>query len=198
MVMDLQTFLTNCQKAIGYQFRNTDLLRRGLTHSSGADTPFDSNERMEFLGDAVLGYVICTELFTSFPNLLEGDMTKIKSSVVSRTTCQKVASEIGLNHFLILGRGLCQANQIPHSILANAMESLIAAIYLDGGFEQAKKFILRHFQKEIEKMLDDHDADNFKSILQQYAQKNHGNSPEYKLLEVTGPDHRKTFNIGVR
>ena len=196
--MELQRFLANCQKRIGYEFENTEYLRTALTHSSGADTPQASNERMEFLGDSVLGYVICDYLFHEHPDMLEGDMTKIKSAVVSRATCQKLAKQIGMEECLILGRGLSRAQRIPLSILANTMESLIAAIYLDGGIPPAREFILRVFQEEIGKMLEDHDADNYKSVLQHISQKRFGKTPEYVLLEIKGPEHFKTFHVMVR
>jgi ribonuclease-3 len=196
--MDLDTFLTNCQKQIGYTFRNPEFLRTALTHSSGADSPQSSNERMEFLGDSILGYVICNYLFDTFPDMLEGDMTKIKSAVVSRATCQLVCKRLGLDKFLILGRGLGRSLHVPDSIFANAVESFIAAIYLDRGLETARRFILNVFREEIEKMLQNHDADNYKSVLQHYSQKYLGNTPEYKMLEVIGPEHRKSFNVEVR
>ena len=196
--MELQRFLDNCQKRLGYEFKNTAYLRTALTHSSGADTPQTSNERMEFLGDSILGYVICDHLFHEYPDMLEGDMTKIKSAVVSRTTCQKIARAIGMEECLILGRGLSRAQRIPLSILANTLESLIAAIYLDGGIAPAQKFILRVFREEIDKMLEDHDADNYKSVLQHISQKRLGKTPEYVLLEIKGPEHFKTFHVMVR
>ena len=196
--MDLEKFLANCQTQLGYTFRNKTLLRTALTHSSGADTPISSNERMEFLGDAVLAYVICDYLYEKLPNTLEGDMTKVKSSVVSRVTCQKICKQLGLDKFLILGRGLGRSNKIPGSIFANTLESFIAAVYLDGGMEEARKFILRVFQGEIDEMLQDCDAHNHKSVLQQQCQKHEGHIPEYKILDVQGPEHRKTFNVQVR
>ena len=196
--MNLERFLANCQSQMGYTFRNKKLLRTALTHASGADTPVSSNERMEFLGDAVLGYVICDHLYEMLPNTLEGDMTKVKSSVVSRSTCQKICKQLGLDKFLILGRGLGRSNRIPDSIFANTLEAFIAAVYLDGGMEAARKFILRVFQDDIEEMLQNGDAHNHKSVLQQHCQKHLGHTPEYQVLDVRGPEHRKTFNIQVR
>ena len=196
--MDLEQFLANCQSQMGYVFRNKELLRTALTHASGAETPSQSNERMEFLGDAVLGYVICDHLYTILPNTPEGDMTKVKSSVVSRFTCQKICKQLGLDKFLILGRGLGSANRIPDSIFANTLEAFIAAVYLDGGIGAARKFVLRVFQQDIEEMLQNGDAYNYKSVLQQHCQKYEGYTPEYKVLDVQGPAHRKTFNVQVR
>ncbi|MDR1477653.1 MAG: ribonuclease III [Planctomycetaceae bacterium] len=190
--------MTNCQNEIGYKFNDQTILRTALTHSSSADTPELSNERMEFLGDSVLGHVMCEYLFRSFPKMLEGEMTKIKSSVVSRSTCHKIATEIGLDKFLIVGRGLSKVNRLPNSIFANAMESLIAAIFLDGGLEAARKFILETFKSEIEKMLADCNANNYKSTLQTHSQKILGCIPEYKLLEIKGPEHFKSFHVSVQ
>ena len=197
LVMELEKFLANCQSQMGYTFKNKTLLRTALTHASGADTPAQSNERMEFLGDAVLGYVICDHLYEKLPNTPEGDMTKVKSSVVSRSTCQKICKQLGLDKFLILGRGLGHANRIPDSIFANTLEAFIAAVYLDGGMEEARKFVLRVFHDDITEMLKDGDAYNFKSVLQQFCQKREGLTPEYKVLNVQGPEHRKTFNVQV-
>ena len=195
--MDLEKFLANCQSQLDYTFRNKELLRTALTHASAADTPIASNERMEFLGDAVLAYVICDYLYERLPNTLEGDMTKVKSSVVSRATCHKVCKRLGLDKFLILGRGLGCSNRIPDSIFANTLESFIAAVYLDGGMEEARKFILRVFLEEIDAMLLDSDAHNHKSVLQHHCQKYLGHIPEYKILSIHGPEHRKTFNVQV-
>jgi len=195
--MDLEKFLANCQSQMGYTFHNRDFLQNALTHASGAETPCQSNERMEFLGDAVLAYVICDHLYETLPNTLEGDMTKVKSSVVSRATCQKVCKQLGLDKFLILGRGLGHSNRIPDSIFANALEAFIAAVYLDGGMEEARKFVLRVFRDDITAMLQDSDAHNHKSVLQQHCQKYEGHTPEYKILHIQGPEHRKTFNVQV-
>ena len=196
--MDLERFLANCQSQMGYTFRNKELLRTALTHASGADTPCQSNERMEFLGDAVLGYVICDHLYGQLPDTLEGDMTKVKSSVVSRSTCQKICKQLGLDKFLILGRGLGRSNRIPDSIFANTLEAFIAAVYLDGGMEEARQFVLRVFREDIEEMLQDGDAHNHKSVLQTHSQKYLGYVPEYKVLDIHGPEHRKSFHVQVR
>ncbi|GHT14210.1 ribonuclease 3 [Planctomycetales bacterium] len=195
--MDINTFLANCQEQIGIKFRDTALLRMALTHSSGADTPQQSNERMEFLGDSVLAYTICNHLYSTFPDMLEGDMTKIKSSVVSRMTCGNICKKLGLDKFLILGRGLGQKNRVPDSVFANLLEAFIAAVYLDGGYKKAQEFVLRVFQDDIEFMLENRDAYNYKSVLQNYAQRHLRTRPEYKVVTIGGPEHRKAFNIAV-
>src|SRR5579864_6637612 len=146
--------LEECQKAIGYQFRQVDLLRGALTHTSGADTRLASNERLEFLGDAVLGLVTCEQLYTRFPDYQEGDLTKIKSVVVSRRTCARFSKDLNLGAYIFLGKGMnhLHSSAVPSSMLADVYESLVAAIYLDGGLEAARTFILKQLGPEIEEV----------------------------------------------
>lgn len=184
-----------CEQKIEYQFRNKDLLHSALTHASGADTRADSNERLEFLGDAILGIVVCEKLFHNFPDYQEGDLTKIKSVVVSRSTCTRISKRIGIEEHLILGKGLSKNNSVPDSLLADVFEALIAAIYLDSGMEMAKEFILRYVEEEIENAVASGTTENFKSILQQHAQKVFGAPPNYLLLSESGPDHNKEFEV---
>src|SRR5438874_10723711 len=142
--------LEDCQDAIGYRFRNPALLRAALTHTSGANTRAASNERLEFLGDSVLGLVTCEQLFARFPDYQEGDLTKVKSVVVSRKTCARFSQDIGLGDFLFLGKGVNTYGDIPSNMLADVFESLVAAIFLDGGWDAAKTFVLRFIQPELE------------------------------------------------
>src|SRR5882724_1200015 len=140
--------LDECQKTIGYQFRQPDLLRSALTHASGANTRLASNERMEFLGDAVLGLVTCEQLYLRFPDYQEGDLTKIKSVVVSRRTCARISKLLNMGEYVFMGRGMGHHSVVPPSILADVYESLVAAIYLDGGLEAARPFILKFMGPE--------------------------------------------------
>src|ERR671931_1445195 len=117
--------LEECQNAIGYHFRQPELLRAALTHASGADTRLASIERLEFLGDAVLGLVTCEQLFHRFPDYQEGDLTKIKSVVVSRRTCARISRQLNLGDFLFLGKGMHQHTAVPPSLLADVFESLV-------------------------------------------------------------------------
>jgi ribonuclease-3 len=187
--------LDECQRTIGYQFRQPELLRAALTHASGADTRLASNERLEFLGDAVLGLVTCEQLFLRFPDYQEGDLTKIKSVVVSRRTCARISRLLHLGDFLFLGKGMHAHSAVPANLLADVYESLVAAIYLDGGLDVAKTFILRHLQPEIEQVAEGAHGGNFKSLLQQVAQREFGATPQYHLLDEKGPDHSKCFKI---
>src|SRR5262245_13043473 len=187
--------LEECQKTIGYSFRQLDLLRAALTHASGADTRLASNERLEFLGDSVLGLVTCEQLFLRFPDYQEGDLTKIKSVVVSRRTCARISRNLNLGDFLFLGKGMHLHSAVPSSLLADVFESLVAAVYLDGGLEPAKHFILQHVNPEIESIAEGAHGGNFKSLLQQVAQREFGATPQYHLLDEKGPDHSKCFKV---
>ena len=187
--------LTRCQQVIGYQFRNVDLLHSALTHASGADSRLLSNERMEFLGDAILGLVVCEQLFQRFPEHLEGEMTRIKSVVVSRTTCSKISRQLGLEQFLILGKGMITQTHVPASVMADVFESLVAAMYLDGGIEVTRDFILGHVGSEIDRVAGGFHGGNYKSVLQQFSQKEYGFTPVYQVLDEKGPDHSKCFKV---
>lgn len=187
--------LEECQETIGYRFRQPELLRASLTHSSGATTRLASNERMEFLGDAVIGLVVVEQLYLRFPDYEEGDLTKIKSVVVSRRTCARMSKDLGLGDFLFLGRGMHINGLVPTNILADVFESLVAAIYLDAGMEAAKPFILKQLGPEIEEVAEGAQGGNFKSVLQQISQREFNATPQYVLLDEKGPDHSKCFKM---
>jgi ribonuclease-3 len=187
--------LEECQNTIHYRFKKPKLLRAALTHSSGADTRLASNERLEFLGDSIFGLVICEQLFERFPEYQEGDLTKIKSAVVSRRACARVSRELNLGDFLFLGKGMNLHAAVPASLLADVFESLVAAIYLDGGLEAAREFILRYMLPEIEREAAGAAGSNFKSLLQQVAQREFTATPRYDLLDEQGPDHHKCFKV---
>jgi ribonuclease-3 len=186
------------QERIGYRYKDCGLLVSALTHASGAEHRLASNERMEFLGDSILGLVVCEMLYHRYPAYLEGDLTRIKSIVVSRQTCAKVSTALGMQEFLILGKGMTTHPTIPPSLLADVFESLVASIYLDGGMEAARAFILRHIGPEIELAADGESGFNYKSVLQQVAQREHGTTPTYQLMDEKGPDHSKCFKIAAR
>jgi ribonuclease III len=187
--------MQSCEQCIGYDFSNKTLLLAALTHASGAEHRLASNERLEFLGDAILGAVVCEMLFHRYPQYLEGELTRIKSAVVSRQTCARVSARLGLHDFLILGKGMAATARLPESLLADVFESLIAAMYLDGGLTAAQIFIEREISPEIENAVDGRGNDNYKSQLQQLAQREFGNTPIYELLDEKGPDHSKCFKV---
>lgn len=190
--------LDACEQRIDYQFRDRTLLTAALTHASGAQHRLASNERMEFLGDSILGFVVCEILFERFPNMLEGQLTKIKSVVVSRQTCAKISRSLDLAKLLIVGKGMACVRTVPRSLLADVFESLVAAIYLDGGIDAAKKFIRTHLEKEIQLAATGASDDNYKSLLQQIVQRDFGDTPTYQLLAEVGPDHKKCFRMAAR
>ncbi len=189
--------LDACQQRMGYRFRDEGLLRAALRHASSADHRRDSNERLEFFGDAVLGLVICEALYERLPQALEGELTKIKSAVVSRRTCARVAARLRLTDGLVLGQGLDTGEELPQSLAAGTLEAVIAAVYLDGGLDAARKFILTHMDAELRAATESQHQFNFKSQLQQYAQRELAGSPVYELLDEKGPDHAKCFEIAV-
>ena len=182
---------------LGYLFKDADILAEALTHASSADHRLKSNERMEFLGDAILGYVVCEYLYHQFPDLLEGDMTKIKSTVVSRRVCAMVTRQIELDSLLSLGKGMSDRQGLPASVAAAVLESIIAAIYLDGGMEPAREFILRQMKPYIHEAAESTHQQNFKSVLQHLAQRLTLSSPAYVVLDEKGPDHAKAFEVAV-
>jgi ribonuclease-3 len=187
-----------CERRIGYVFKNKELLREALTHASGAEHRLASNERLEFLGDAILGAVVCELLFLRYPDYLEGDLTKIKSAVVSRQSCAKISEALGLQEILIVGKGVAAGQTIPPSLLADVFESLVAAIYLDGGSDAARKFVEELMGPEIELAAAGELGGNYKSLLQQFAQREFASTPTYQLLDEKGPDHRKCFKIAAQ
>ncbi len=185
------------QALLGHRFDDLDLLTSALTHASVAEHRLASNERLEFLGDAVLGLVICRELFDRFPDYLEGDLTRIKSVVVSRDACARVADKLGLVDHLNLGKGITGSISIPKSLAACAYEACVGAIYLDGGLGPARTFILEHMDEEIERVVAGEHHRNYKSLLQQYAQRELAATPHYEVLDEKGPDHAKAFEVAV-
>ena len=184
-----------CEHRINYHFEDQSLLLSALTHASGAEHRLASNERLEFLGDAILGAIVCELLFHQYPDYLEGDLTKIKSVVVSRQSCAKISEALGLDDCLIVGKGMASNPVVPPSLLADVFESLLAAIYLDGGDPPARKFVLEYIAPEIELAAAGELGGNYKSLLQQLAQRDMGTTPTYQVLDEKGPDHAKCFKV---
>ena len=189
--------LQQIEQIIGYKFSNRELLSKSFAHSSAVSDRIFSNERLEFLGDSVLAVVICRALFEQFPDYMEGDLTKIKSMLVSRRTCARVTKRLGLQEFLKIGKGMASNRALTSSLAASLLEAVIAAIYIDGGFDAAGSFILRAFGTEISRTDAKQSHGNFKSLLQQYAQQEFDTTPEYVLLDEKGPDHDKCFESEV-
>jgi len=189
--------LRQIEQIIDCRFSNRNLLAKAFTHSSSVDNRLLSNERLEFFGDSVLAVVICQTLFEQFPGYLEGDLTKIKSMLVSRRTCARVAKQLGLQKFLKVGKGMASSRALSGSLVAGLLEAVIAAIYIDSGFDAAHSFILRTFASLIDRADAEQAQGNFKSLLQQYAQQQFNAIPVYELLDEKGPDHDKCFESEV-
>src|SRR5207249_640005 len=191
------------ERATTYRFRDRGLLEHAMTHTSRANEDLSGgvfdNESLEFLGDAVLGFVIADMLFREFPNCNEGEKSKTKAALVSTTTLARQAERLGLGDHLLLGRGEEKSGgRRKQALLADGYEALIAAIYLDGGVEQARAFIAREFAPLLSDIRErglvgrDH-----KSTLQEYLQSRGRGLPEYRVTDTAGPDHRKTFQVEV-
>lgn len=192
-----EEILQQIEQIIGYKFSNRNLLSKAFAHSSAVDDRLFSNERLEFLGDAILAAVICRTLFEQFQSHMEGELTKIKSMLVSRRTCARVTKRLGLHKFLKVGKGMASSRALTSSLAASLLEAVIAAIYIDGGFDAASSFILRTFASEIARADAEQSHGNFKSLLQQYAQQRLNTTPVYELLDEKGPDHDKCFESEV-
>lgn len=185
------------QALLGHNFNDPGLLKHAMTHSSLANHRLESNERLEFLGDAILGMVVCDHLFQTFDELLEGELTKIKSTVVSRKTCAEIGLELGLEEFIRLGKGMASRFALPGSVVAATFESLIGVLYIDGGLDAARSFILDNLRSRIESAAKSGHQSNFKSVLQQAVQQVLNAVPQYLVLDEQGPDHAKCFEVCV-
>jgi ribonuclease-3 len=195
--MDEAVPLEVIEQRIDYRFLDQRLLAQALVHASVASIRTASNERLEFLGDAILGAVVCDHLYRRFPNDLEGELTKIKSNAVSRKVCAEIAVELGLADAVQLGKGMGDRTNLPQSLLAALFESVIGAVYLDGGIEPAHAIILRLLDARIGESARLGHQQNFKSVLQQALQQRELGTPVYVVLEEKGPDHEKCFEICV-
>jgi ribonuclease-3 len=188
---------------LGYTFNHQELLDESLRHSSYVnelgDNDFKDNERLEFLGDAVLDLAISHILMDFFEEAHEGDLSKFRAAVVNEKSLCQVAENLGLAEYLLLGKGeeLTHGREKP-SILANAMEALLGAIYLDGGFEKTKEIIYRLFESHLSKLDEKSVSSDYKTLLQEYTQEKFKNRPDYLLVEESGPAHNKIFRVALR
>ena len=175
-----------------YDFRDPDLLKLALTHAStGAD---EDNERLEFLGDAVLDLIVAEELYREHPDLAEGDMTEYKASVVARRPLASAAADLGLEKVARVGAGLARRT-LPKSVLANLYEAVLGAIYLDGGLQAARSFVMASLKVQLRQVKAQQPGANPKQTLQQYCQKSFGSPPQYTELECRGKAHARAFLV---
>jgi ribonuclease-3 len=193
--LETETRLAECQRVIGYHFATPELLEVALRHSSLRTPDRECNERLEFLGDSVLGLVITEELYRLLPDQAEGELTRIKSAVVARGALYRASQKLGLVRFAEFARGVGKREELPVSVTANLVEAVIGAIYLDAGFFPAREFVLRHLGHEIDETLSDRGAKNYKSLLQHEVQQGSGQTPTYRTIEEEGPRHRREFVV---
>ena len=190
------------QDKIGFEFNNEDLLKEALTHRSyvneNALWPFKNNERLEFLGDAVLELVVTEELFTHFPKKEEGELTIYRAALVNSRMLSKVARDIGLDKEILTSKG--ELKEIGggwgETILADGVEALIGSIYLDKGYVASRKFVRSFVMRHLENIIKA-GAKDAKSLIQEIAQEKYGFTPTYKVLEESGPAHERLFKIGL-
>jgi len=192
-----RSIMNPLEKRMGYKFRNALLLAEALTHPSISlerkDYPFD-NQRLEFLGDAVIQVVVTEHLFQMFPDFSEGSMTKLRTRIVSRMALRERALALDLGSFLMMGRGEeASGGRERASTLADAFESVVGAIYLDGGFEASRIFLLSQMEEKFADLASQPEEINPKGFLQELLQSIAPNAPEYELLSMTGPEHSKKF-----
>ncbi|MFN0060119.1 MAG: ribonuclease III [Planctomycetota bacterium] len=187
--------LEECEQRIGYTFKNPNYLLQALTHSSMKSVDQPCNERMEFLGDSVLGLLMTEFLFNFYGELTEGELTQIKSVVVSTTTLAAEGLRLKLDEALVVGKGVTSRKLLPTSLLANVFEAVVCAVYLDGGLDKAREFCLRNLYHQVLKVNQNRHPLNYKSLLQQHVQKTDGKTPVYRVASEAGPDHSKTFTV---
>ena len=195
--------LEDAQKTIGYVFHQPHLLDEALTHKSHVNEargkPCKHNERLEFLGDAVLTLIISEHLAATCPNFTEGELSKLKARLVSEVSLANAARRLDLGALLKLGRGeeLTQGREKP-SLLANVLEAILAAIYLDGGLGPARAFILQTFSSDLQLIRNDEGSSvplDYKTRLQEWCQREFETLPHYQIVRESGPDHQKTFEV---
>ncbi len=195
--------ITLFEKNIGYRFKNKNFLRLALTHSSYAyenqQNVDADNETMEFLGDSVLGLIVADYLYSTYSELSEGELSKLKSTAANTTSLSTFGKRIKLDKHILLGKGEEKSGgRKKNSILAGAFEALVAAIYLDGGLKEAKKFLIPQFEFIFKRIkAERYLVNNYKSALQEYLQKENLPAPVYKTVTSAGPDHKKSFIVEV-
>ena len=192
--------LSLLEKNIGYKFKNIDLLKNALTHTSYANEhKINSNEKLEFLGDSILEFISSKYIFNNYPKLIEGEMTKVRATVVCEESLYKIAKKHNFSDFLFVGKSeqLHQGNR-KVAIMADSVEAVIAAMYFDGGLENVEKFIVENLKDEIEIATKNVGIKDHKTVLQEKLQE-HGNVEiKYEIISETGPDHNKTFVAQVK
>ena len=190
------------QQTIRIAFRDTSLLEQAFIHSSyvneNPDSPLSDNERLEFLGDALLSFIVTEKLYHEFPHLAEGELTEIRVSLIREETLAQLASELNLGDYLYLAKGEeLTGGRHRQSNLADTFEALIGAIFLDQGLTATRDFVLRKLHSQLEQIKTEGIGQNYKALLQEFTQAKYKLLPTYRIVEVSGPDHDKNFTVEV-
>jgi ribonuclease-3 len=192
----------NLEKNLGFSFKNPELLKEALTHRSYLNEyknqKIESNERLEFLGDAILSFIVSSWLFEKFPDFPEGKLTSLRSGLVNTGALAKIAFKLKIGDYLLLSRGEKEAGgQKNPTLLANALEAIIGAIFLDQRLENIKSFVRNHFKDLLSEIISSGRLKDYKSLLQEKVQAKTGQSPIYRIVKQEGPEHNKIFTVDV-
>lgn len=189
------------EKRLGYEFVDKSLLRLAFTHRSfvneNKDITTEHNERLEFLGDAILGLMVSEFLYMALPDSKEGDLSHLRSRVVEASSCFQFLQMLSVQEFLLLGKGeMMNEGKGRDSIVADLFEAILGALYIDAGIEKTKEFFFGKYKDKLLQLIKE-PTKNYKALLQDYLQKKHQKQPIYQVMKAEGPDHEKTFHIGV-
>ena len=187
--------MKSLEENINYKFKNKELLKRALTHTSYAyENGVQSNEKLEFLGDSILEFLSSIYIYQNYPKLKEGEMTKVRATVVCEDSLFKIAQKLKFSDYLFLGNSEIKGKeQIRKAILADSVEAVIAAIYLDSNLDEARKFIITNLEEEIKNATEHVGQKDYKTVLQEKLQIHGNTSIKYNIIDEKGPDHEKTF-----
>jgi ribonuclease-3 len=194
--------LKSLQQQLGFAFKDESLLQQAFIHSSytneNPDLPVVDNERLEFLGDALLSFIVADELYLKFPDFHEGELTEMRASLIRQETLAEIAAELGLGEQLLLGKGEeISGGHRKQTNLADAFEALIGAMYIDQGLNPVRNFVLDKLSGKLAKVKATGIGRNYKALLQELTQAKHKKLPVYRIAETSGPDHDKRFNVEV-
>lgn len=202
---ELLNNIKSLEEICGYKFKNIELPLEALSHSSYANEisqkmnkRYNSNERLEFLGDSVLSIIISEHLFKNFSEMPEGNLSRMRASIVCESSLAQCGMKIGLNKLIMLGSGEnSSGGRERPSIIADCLEAVIGAIYLDGGLSAARKFVMRALRDQINDIADNYENFDYKTTLQELTQKENSPAPVYNIIKIEGPDHNRKFTVKV-
>ena len=190
--------MTDVETKIGYSFKDKCLLRRAFTHSTYSnENKADNNESLEFLGDSVLNFIVTSYIFKRYPDLNEGQYTRLRASIVSAMPLSETVKALKLNEYMLLGAGEQKTKDLSHNIYCDLYEAVVGAIYLDGGFDFARKFVIKTLDGFLNKNISLTDNVDYKTKLSEFTQKNLKNTVKYQTAAKTGPSHNPDFTVNI-